>query len=334
MEDVQSSTSAASSICPRSQDQSLEDRKRFQDLFKYFRAASQSTGYVNIDIESQEGYNPDLARISSDPLLNGLAQLAACRLSCDRAFISLIDREYQYIVAESTSQMSLYDVKHHAPGAGLCVGARPLDLVAGVCAGTMPAFIDGPLDKPYLSTDNICADRTRYIINDFTLEDVYKERPYVTGFPFMRYYAEVPIKSPSGYVLGTLAVVDNKPGSGLADESFFTLNEIASTVMTHLQHLKVDQDHAQASQLLHGLQSFVRAGGAVQNEPAETLPSSEPHPDDFDRLGQSRPLTQREVRFADLGDNTSMPDGMVVPAEPTFGACAHDSCPASSTIWE
>ncbi len=70
-------------------------------------------------------------------------------------------------------------------------------------------------DRHNLSTSNIYADHSLYIINDFTQEELYKDRPYVTGFPNMRFYAEVRLISPSGYVLGPTALLTTSQERGL-----------------------------------------------------------------------------------------------------------------------
>lgn len=43
---------------------------------------------------------PQKPRVSSDLALNAFAQLAALKLNCERSFISLMDHEHQYIIAE------------------------------------------------------------------------------------------------------------------------------------------------------------------------------------------------------------------------------------------
>ena len=222
---------------------------------RYFRFASQPVEIV--DPDSKESYDPTLARLASDPALTAFAQLGALRLDCDRSFISLIDSHEQHIIAEASRSISLYVADHHRPGDALCLGARPLDLFAGVCAGTMKVFTC-PDDRYNLSTSNIFADHSRYVINDFCAEDMYKDRPYVTEFPHMRFYAEVPLKSPSGYVLGSYCVVDNKPRAGLDDDGFLVLIEIASTIMKHLDLVKLKEEHARAEGLLHGLNCFIQ----------------------------------------------------------------------------
>lgn len=73
--------------------------------------------------------------------MNALAQLGACRLDTERAFVSLIDHENQYVVAEATRKGSLYDPSRQLDAGGLAVGVRTLDLVSGICASTIPSTL-------------------------------------------------------------------------------------------------------------------------------------------------------------------------------------------------
>jgi hypothetical protein len=49
----------------------------------------------------------DLDILRHDPTLTAYAQLACHRLNCPRAVLSLIDHEYQYVIAEATETVSL-----------------------------------------------------------------------------------------------------------------------------------------------------------------------------------------------------------------------------------
>jgi hypothetical protein len=51
----------------------------------------------------------------------------------------------------------------------------------------------------------------------------------------MRYYAEVPIHSPEGFIIGSLCVVDNKAREGLDSKGMRVLEEVAETIMDHLE---------------------------------------------------------------------------------------------------
>jgi signal transduction histidine kinase/DNA-binding response OmpR family regulator len=48
-------------------------------------------------------------------------------------------------------------------------------------------------------------------ITDFTKHDMFKEHPYVTGPPNVRFYAGMPLRTPNGYNIGALCIIDTKP---------------------------------------------------------------------------------------------------------------------------
>ncbi|KEF61348.1 uncharacterized protein A1O9_02914 [Exophiala aquamarina CBS 119918] len=234
-------------------------------ISRYFKATSRAVHSTPPDIDSSTAYAQHIPRLAADPNLNALAQLEVTRLDCERAFISLIDSRNQHIISETTRSISLFDTDIHEPGDGLCMGEVPLDLFAGVCAGTIPIFTSQTGEK--IRTKNIYADQSRYVINDFTQEAIYKTPPYVTGFPHMRYYAEVPLKSKSGYVLGSYCVVDSKPRAGLDDDGYRVLTEVASAVMRHLDLIKTNDDHSRSTQLFHGLHDFALSHPLGDDEP-------------------------------------------------------------------
>ena len=183
--------------------------------------------------------------------------------------MSLIDDEFQFVAAEMTSVGSISDNSRHPPGVTPCVGATALDLFAGVCAATMPAFTQDD-DRYRIANDNVIANDTRYVINDLTKVPMFSDRPYVSQYPGMRWYAEVPIRTASGFVLGTYSVVDNKTRPGLSEDEFLTLVDIASAIMKHLEALKIRSDYERASGLLEGLDTFVQVANDSGKETPDT----------------------------------------------------------------
>ena len=266
------------------------------NTIRYFNSASYAVG---INGRKQDD-DPNLSRISSDPVLNGLCQLGACRLNTERAFISLIDHEYQYIVSEMTQSISLYDTSRHDPGDDVCLGTRPLDLALGVCGGTMPAFFEGPseatVNECHLNTDNIFSNETRYVINDFSLEPKYQDRPYVQGYPHMRYYAEVPLKTSLGFVIGTYSLIDNKPRKGLDEKSYLVMKDIAASIMRHIEMVKMQDDYAQASRLLQGLNVLAQDGKTESDPVDQHVPL------------EATPQTVRSTKDESYGNNRSDSD--------------------------
>ncbi len=127
----------------------------------------------------------------------------------------------------------------------------------------MKTFTD-PGDNCVFSTANVTADKSRYIIRDFHKEAHLKDRPYVEGWPFMRFYAEVPIRSPSGYVIGGYCVIDDQPRGAFGDAEVKTLQEISDSIGNHLELMRMKQDYERAERLMRGLSSFVEGQSSIR----------------------------------------------------------------------
>ena len=195
--------------------------------------------------------------LSKDTVLTALVQLGVYRFGCNRAFVSLIDGQNQHILSEATASISLRNRDIHLPGDGIYLGVTTLDLVFGVCPHAMNLFAGK--DVPELpNTTNMTANPTRFIVRDFTKEENFKDRPYVTGWPHFRFYAEVPIYSPAGYVLGSFCVVDDKPRHDFVEDEVTALQEISDSIAQHLENVRVVQSHSRSDRLVHGLTNFVK----------------------------------------------------------------------------
>ncbi len=66
----------------------------------------------------------------------------------------------------------------------------------------------------------------------------FVNNPLVTGFPHIRFYAGMPLKSPNGYNIGTLCVIDTKPGE-LNDDQKVALETLAKQVILQFEMKKV-----------------------------------------------------------------------------------------------
>lgn len=167
-----------------------------------------------------------------------------------------MDHDNQYILAEATRSVSLNDQKVCESGDKIYLGARVLDMVWGVCPNTIQVFTakDGHLN---VATPLVLANQECYVMNDLSAIESFKNRPYVAGWPHMRFYAEVPIHSPTGFVIGTYCVVDDKPRDGLDKKGLDALNEISSAIMKHLEFIQVQHNLQRAGEMVKGLGMFV-----------------------------------------------------------------------------
>ncbi|KEY71306.1 hypothetical protein S7711_05898 [Stachybotrys chartarum IBT 7711] len=223
------------------------ERQRIRELSRFY-------GALRHPGEAPSSLTPAL---SSDITLNALAQLAVFRFGCKRSFISLIDGQNQHIIAETTSSVSLTNGEQHGPDDGIYLGVSTLDLAFGVCPYAVKLFTGQPV--PVLqNTSNMVANSSRFIVRDFSLEEHFRERPYVVQWPFFRFYAEVPVYSPSGYVLGSFCVVDDKPRRAFGDDEVLALQDISNAISKHLENVRTVQFHERSDRLVHGLKEFVK----------------------------------------------------------------------------
>ncbi|KAL4802428.1 hypothetical protein BDV18DRAFT_146716 [Aspergillus unguis] len=309
------------------------EKKRLRELSRFYCTIPQhyplaedvSTPTPN-DADNAKEPGLNVAQLSSDITLTALTQLGVYRFGCMRSYVSLIDGQSQHIISEATASISLRDRKKHRPDDGLYLGVTTLDLVFGVCPHAVKLFSGH--EVPHLqNTDNVTATSTRYIVRDFTLEEYFKERPYVTDWPYFRFYAEVPLYSPSGHILGSYCVVDNKPRMGFNEDDVIALQEISDAIALHLENVRTVHYHDRSDRLVRGLTSFVKDRPDHRNlldTPASSRRTSGPEPETLplsklslstDPTGGTSPLfSNKEGGDVDT-DATSLSVALYPPVE-------------------
>ncbi|MES2148885.1 MAG: sensor domain-containing diguanylate cyclase [Pseudomonadota bacterium] len=105
----------------------------------------------------------------------------------------------------------------------------------------------GPLPEPVPRASSFCAhtilNNHIQVVPDARLDPRFRDNPFVTGEPFIRFYAGCPLTMPNGSKLGTLCLVDTVVRE-LDAEELSLLRDLATTVedeMAALQMATMDE---------------------------------------------------------------------------------------------
>lgn len=113
-------------------------------------------------------------------------------------------------------------------------------------------------------------------------DDTFKKLPFVEGYPYMKYYAGVPLITKRGIPIGTLAALDEQADRELTQDHLQFMGTMAATIMRHLEMVREVEEHRRGMKMSRGLASFVEgrselieADVEVEEGYASQLPSSD-----------------------------------------------------------
>jgi len=208
-----------------------------------------------INTLSEQGFRPLASR---DTTLTAFAQLAALRLNVRRAMVSLIDSKHQYVLAEATRTLSLVDDTRHAEGDALWLGTTSLAREDAVCQCAFTRQYTVKDENGHAVTS------TAAVMPDCRLDDEFKDKPYVLSEPGVRFYAGVPIRSRSGHNIGVYAVSHDSPREPLTYDELRFMQDIAVTVMNHLEWARDRVDRYKGERIVRGMADFIEGAPSVR----------------------------------------------------------------------
>lgn len=256
---------------------------RERDLHRYYQPWLDAQSLVNVNNQGANlalTYKGFRAQPSRDKALTAFAQLATLRLGVRRAMVSLVDAHQQYILAEATKTLSLIDDLRHGPRDSIWLGQTVIARHDGVeenVFGTRYTATD-PGESTYTAE--------ALVIPDLAEDDRFKHRDYVTGDPAVRFYAGVPIRTKAGHRIGAYSVSDEKPRHGLTIDELKFMQDVAATVMEHLEMAKDRDDRNKGERMVRGLADFIEGVTVEPDRPAQLSPAILPNPSE-DTIGES-----------------------------------------------
>lgn len=197
---------------------------------------------------------------SEDKALTAFAQLGALRLNARRCLISFFDRRSCYILAEATRTTSLHTGQPEFSEDSLYWGNTIFPKEKSICYYT----VNLTPDRPGLSFDDTDSIPT-LVVNNLATDRRFQHYSSVAGFPKSRFYAGVPIRSPSGHNIGTYCVLDDKPRDGLSTHQLDFLKDMAGTVMRHLEMTRANEDHRRGKIMVKSLGSFAEGKSGLED---------------------------------------------------------------------
>ncbi|KAJ5930055.1 hypothetical protein N7466_005548 [Penicillium verhagenii] len=188
--------------------------------------------------------------------LNSFAQLVALRLDVDRAFISVSDRDSQYIIAQGGQTLEGTN-KYDLIGEGLYAGCSTLEVSDwNMCQDTVAL---PPSDREQ-------ADYSFLISNDMTQDERYKHLPLVNKQPNFRFYAGTPLTTDSNINVGCLFVLDTKPHAEFSGKESETMAHMAVLIMDFLKVSRQASEGRRAARQLRGINNFVEGRSSFETD--------------------------------------------------------------------
>ena len=158
----------------------------------------------------------------------------------------MIDREKQYLVAESTKTLDLVNNdRSEEDGDGLWFGCGTLDKAGGLCENTIKL------------PPSVASSPSLFTVTDLSNDKRFNQLPCVAGFAHFRFYAGTPLTTNRGVNIGSLCIFDNVVRPPLSNDHAQFLVTIAQTVMKHMEITKEADERNKVMRLSLGMNAFV-----------------------------------------------------------------------------
>ncbi|KKB07915.1 sensor domain-containing diguanylate cyclase [Devosia chinhatensis] len=158
-----------------------------------------------------------------------------------------IDRQNADAESQRLAALARYDILDTPPEPAFERIARLVELVFGVQSSAV-SLIDAhrqwikasrgvPVREAALD-DTFCRITLRrneaLVVPDLSLDQRFRDNPFVTGETAIRFYAGVPIRTADGHTIGTVCAMDQRPRP-FSERDVMILTELAEIVMNEIE---------------------------------------------------------------------------------------------------
>lgn len=206
--------------------------------------------------------------------MTALAQLGTYQTGTDRAFISLFDASYQYIVAEATPLTpltpSLPSDKCPAPLIH-CGTAIPRD--HGICEDALRFAANPRLDQAVGP-----AELPVSVAADWESDGRFASRPFFRLGDSYQFYAIVPVRTRTGIDIGTYCVFNHTQPADWNERCAQSLRDVSEAIMEHLVTQQSKHAYRRNERINQGLGSLIERKATFSGPRSRTNTAA--YPDD------------------------------------------------------
>ena len=204
-----------------------------------------------------------------DTGLAALAQLAALRIGVRRAFVTIMSRETEYVLVESTRTMSLQsdfttDEKDKS-WIGTCCFSRADGINDTALDGWRRAreYRDIPESGEHYYIESTSPHWC--IVSDASLNTELHQRPFVARANLPRFFFSIPLRDSDGTVIGSLSMLDDKPRYGVSAHEMLFCEDLGDTIVQHLFGAMVSAQRQRSERLIKALGTFNSGGRSLKD---------------------------------------------------------------------
>ncbi len=90
-------------------------------------------------------------------------------------------------------------------------------------------------DREVAFCSHTIAEDDLLVVLDAALDPRFHDNPLVTGPPHIRFYAGIPLQTPSGHAIGTFCLADARPRNSFSDEDRQILRQLADLILDRME---------------------------------------------------------------------------------------------------